>query len=162
MTHIRHECLEAHVLDTGDVFGSLEVFACTIFSAFPSVVHEILGHLAEGSSFLAEIDDNTAAALLRLLHSLFHTEDEIRATCANIGAKDIAAVALVVNTQSETNVRVRHLGWVAEDVYSQATNRRHEELDVVSSNQLGIGSTSLLEQCPAKSSLVWRVYQHLH
>jgi hypothetical protein len=36
---IRHQGLEPHVLDTGDVFGSFEVVRCTIFSTFPRIVH---------------------------------------------------------------------------------------------------------------------------
>lgn len=36
---VRHEGLEPHVLDAGNVFGPFEVVRCAIFPAFPRVVH---------------------------------------------------------------------------------------------------------------------------
>lgn len=40
--NIRHEGLESHVFDAGDVFGPFEVVGCTIFSTFPRVVHHCI------------------------------------------------------------------------------------------------------------------------
>ena len=37
---IRHESLEPHILDAGDVFGPFEVIRRPILPAFPSVVHD--------------------------------------------------------------------------------------------------------------------------
>jgi len=38
---VRHQCLEAHVLDTGDHFSGFEVFIGGVASAFTQVVYEI-------------------------------------------------------------------------------------------------------------------------
>ena len=40
MEDIGHESLEAHVFDTGHVFGSLEIIRSPIFSAFPRIVDD--------------------------------------------------------------------------------------------------------------------------
>jgi hypothetical protein len=42
MENIGHQGLESHVLDTGDIFGSLEIFRCSIKPTLSGVVHEIL------------------------------------------------------------------------------------------------------------------------
>lgn len=41
MQNIGHECLEAHILDPGDVFRAFEVFACAIGAAFSCIVYKI-------------------------------------------------------------------------------------------------------------------------
>lgn len=144
-TYIRHQCLEPHVLDTGNVFGSLEIFARPVFSSLACVVYEVLGHLTESATFFAEVDDNTTTPLLSLLDGFFYTEDEIRSASADIRAEDVASVALVVNAEGETGVGVGHFCWVTEDVNSQPTDWGKEELDVMSSDKLRVRSTSLLE-----------------
>jgi len=144
-TYIRHQCLEPHILDTGNVFGSLEILARPIFSSLACVVHEIFGYLTESTTFFAEVDDNTTATLLGLLDGLFYTKDEIRSASADIRAKDVATVALIVNTESETRIGVGHLCRVTKDVDGQPTDWGKEELDVMSSNKLGVRSASLLE-----------------
>jgi len=50
--------------------------------------------LAKGPAFLAEVDYNAAATVLRFLHGFLDTKDEIWSAGADIGAKDIAAIAL--------------------------------------------------------------------
>jgi hypothetical protein len=47
-------------------------------------VQTYLGHLAQCSSFLSEVDDNSAATILSFLDGLFDTEDEIRPAGADI------------------------------------------------------------------------------
>jgi hypothetical protein len=39
MQNIRHQGLEPHVFDAGDIFGPFEVIRRTIFSSFPRIVH---------------------------------------------------------------------------------------------------------------------------
>lgn len=53
-----------------------------------------LGHFTEGSALFSEVNNDTTAAILRLLDCLFDTEYEIRATCADIGSKHVATIAL--------------------------------------------------------------------
>ena len=43
---VRHEGLEAHVLDAGDHFGPFEVVRRAVFSAFPCVVHHCSLHVS--------------------------------------------------------------------------------------------------------------------
>jgi hypothetical protein len=49
------------------------------------------------SAFFAEIDDNAGAALLGFLDRLLDAEDQIGAACADIGAENIASVALIID-----------------------------------------------------------------
>ena len=154
MQDIGHESLETHVLDTSNVLGTLEVLARPVFASFPGIVHEVLGHFTQRTTFLAEVDDNATAASLRFLDRFLDTKSEVGSACADVGPEHVTSVALVVDAESELGVWIRHLCWVAEDVDGQTANRRQEELDVMTSNEFGIGSTSLLKQCPAQSSLV--------
>jgi hypothetical protein len=99
MQDIRHERLEAHVLDTSDVFGPFEVFASSVFSSLSGVVDKVFGHLTEGTTFLAEIDDDSTSAVLGFLDGFFDTESEVRTASADIRAEDIATIAFVVDTE---------------------------------------------------------------
>jgi len=62
MQDVGHQRLETHILHTGYHLGRLEVLVGRIASALAKVVHKVFGHFAEGSTFLAEVDDNTNAA----------------------------------------------------------------------------------------------------
>lgn len=53
-----------------------------------------LGNFTEGSTLFPEVNNDTTAAILRLLDCLFDTEYEIRAACADIGSEHVAAIAL--------------------------------------------------------------------
>lgn len=44
MEDVRHERLEAHIFHACNVLSSLEVLGCTISTALPGVVHEILSN----------------------------------------------------------------------------------------------------------------------
>lgn len=59
-----------------------------------SARHTILGNFTQRPAFLAEVDDNATSAFLGFLYSLLNTEDQIRTACADIGAKDVASIAL--------------------------------------------------------------------
>jgi hypothetical protein len=54
-----------------------------------------LGDLSQSSSFLSEVDDNTAATVLCFFDSFLDTEDQVRAAGADIRSEYIATVALV-------------------------------------------------------------------
>ena len=66
--HVGHQLLEAHVLHAGDAFGALEVGGRLVAAllALARVVDQELGHLAERAAFLAVVDDQPDAAVLRL------------------------------------------------------------------------------------------------
>ena len=57
--HVRHQLLEAHVLDAGDALGALEVGRGAVAArlALARVVDQELGHLAERPALLAVVDD---------------------------------------------------------------------------------------------------------
>jgi hypothetical protein len=60
-----------------------------------------LSDLSQGPSLLSEIDDNTAAAILRFLDSFLDTEDQVRPASANIGSEHVATIALCTEVSSE-------------------------------------------------------------
>ena len=94
---IRHQSLEAHILDTGDILRTLEVLARTVFATLSGIVHKILCHFAKGTTFLAEVNDYTAAAALCFFDRLLDAKSKVRAARADVGAKHVTAVALVVD-----------------------------------------------------------------
>jgi hypothetical protein len=153
--NVGHQSLEAHVLDSRNVLCSFEVHARRIRAPLASIVDQILGDFAKGSSFFAEVDDHSAASLLGLLDGFFDAEDQVRATGADVRAKDIASIAFVVYAKSEANVRIGHLCGVSKDIHSQASNRRQEELDVVASNEFWVRATSFLEQSSSECTFVY-------
>lgn len=130
--------MEPHVLDPGNILRPLKVLASAVLSSLTRVVHEVFGHLSKRTTLFPEVDDYAAAALLGLLDCLFHAEDEVWPARADIRAEDIAAVALVVDTEGKAHVRIRHLGRVAEDVDGQTADGWEEELNVMAGNQLRV------------------------
>ena len=66
--HVGHQLLEARVLHAGDAFGALEIGRRLVAArlALARVVDEELGDLAERAAFLAVVDDQAGAAVLRL------------------------------------------------------------------------------------------------
>jgi hypothetical protein len=132
-----------------------------------------LGDLSQGSSFLSEVDDNTAATILCLFNGLLDTKDEVRSAGANIGSEYVATVALVVDSQRQSNRLVRHLCRVSETVHSETTDRWEEDFNVSTSNELGqvsirifcmqssiylwVTSASVFEQRTPKSGLIYAI-----
>jgi len=121
--NVWHQRLESHILHTCDILCSLEVFRGTVGASFPRVVDEILGfgqnehnlpaslqaylgHFAQGSSLFAEIDHNATASLLSFLHSFLDAIYQVWATGANVRAKDIRAIAFIVNAKSQSDLLV--------------------------------------------------------
>ena len=90
---IRHQRLEAHVLDAGDVLRALKVLVGAIGAAFARVVDEVLRHLAQRAALLAEVDDDAGAAGLRFFDRLLDPKDQVGATGADVTAEDVGAVA---------------------------------------------------------------------
>jgi hypothetical protein len=44
MENIGHQSLESHILHTGDIFGSFEIFRGTVRSTLSRIVDEVLQH----------------------------------------------------------------------------------------------------------------------
>ena len=153
-THIRHQSLEAHVLDASNILCAFEVFASAILSSLSRVIHEVFCHLTEGATFFSEVDDDTAAAFLGLLDSLFDTKNQVWSASADVRTEDIASITLVVNSERQSYVRISHLCRITENVYSQSADGWEEELDVMAGDQLWVGATCFLEQSSAKRALI--------
>ena len=92
MQDVWHQGLETHVAYTCDILGSLEVLVCCITSALSGIVHEVFDDLAQGTTFLAEIDGKTTAAVLCFSNGFLDTECEVRTAGADIGLENIASV----------------------------------------------------------------------
>ena len=54
---------------------------------------DVLGHLAEGTTLLAEVDDETNPSALGTTNALLNGVGEVRFTCADVGAEDVRTVA---------------------------------------------------------------------
>lgn len=54
---------------------------------------DLLGDLAEGATLLAEVNDETNATALRTTDALLDGVNQVRLTCADIGAEDVGTVA---------------------------------------------------------------------
>ena len=52
----------------------------------------LLGHFAEGTAFLAEIDHDTDTTSLSTMYTLLDSIDEVWFTSANVRSKDVGAV----------------------------------------------------------------------
>jgi hypothetical protein len=151
---IRHQRLEAHVLDASNVFGALEVVGSAIGTPLPCVIYQVFSHFAQRSALFAEIYDYSAAAILSFLDRFFNAEEKIRSTGANVRPEDITSIALVVDSQRQADRIIRHFGGIAETVHSEATNGRQEDFNVAASNKLWVASTSMLKQRASQGSLV--------
>jgi hypothetical protein len=63
MENIGHQSLESHILHTGDIFGSFEIFRGTVRSTLSRIIDEVLCNFAQSSAFFAEVDDYPTASL---------------------------------------------------------------------------------------------------
>src|SRR6516165_7332731 len=79
--NVRHQLLKAHVLYTGDAFGTAEIAVDRIAAGLPlpRVVHEELGDFTKRSPLLAIVNDDPDPALLRGLNANSNPVNEIRA-----------------------------------------------------------------------------------
>ena len=79
-------------------------------------------------------DHNARAAALRGFNTLLDGVCEIRSACANVGAKDIRTITLVVDPHCQFDVFVLYFGRVAPDVGlsgNQISGARRHRRDVV-------------------------------
>ena len=129
MDHVRHQLLEARVLDAGDAFGALEIGRRLVAArlALARIVDEELGDLAERAAFLAVVDDEADAAVLRLPRRLLDAVGEIGPAGADVGAEHVRAVAFVMDAAGERLALVAEDGRIAEDVERHAADRRQED-----------------------------------
>ena len=155
MQHVRHQLLEAHVLDPGHAFGAFEVGLGPVAArlALAGVVDEELGDLAEGAALLAVVDDEPASALLGGPDAHLDAVREIGPAGADVGAEDVGAVAFVVHAAGDLAPGIGDRARVAEDVHGDAADRGQEDLQVVAGHELGEHAPGVLEQAAAQLAL---------
>src|SRR6266567_1895958 len=148
MEDIGHQLLKAHVLHAGHTFRAAEIGVGPIAAqlAFAGVVDKEFGDLAKRSPLLAVVDDDADPALLRSLDTDFDTVDEIRAARADVRAKDIRAVALVMNAAGNHGVRIGNPLDITEEIDGRAADRRQQDLNIGPGDQLGEHAPGLLEE----------------
>lgn len=76
----------------------------------------------------------------------FDAEDQVRTAGADVGPKDVGAIAFVVDTEGKTAVWIGHFGWVTEYVDGQSANWGKEQLDVVACDEFRVGSAGIFEE----------------
>ena len=74
----------------------------------------VLGDFAEGTAFLAEVDDKSDAPTLCCADALFDGVDEVGFAGADVGAEDVGAVAFVVDAEGEFFGFVGEVGGVSD------------------------------------------------
>ena len=155
MEQVGHQLLEAHVLDARHAFGAVEVLRRRIAAglALARVVDQELGDLAQGAAFLAIVDDDAQPALLRHFHADLDAVREIGPAGADVGAEDVGAVALVVEAAGDLRLRLADLFHVAEEIDRGAADRRQEQFEVGTCDQLGVHAAGLLEERSAQIDL---------
>src|SRR5439155_24124942 len=116
MEDIGHQLLEAHVLDAGDALGTAEISVggVTAGLALARVVDEEFGDLAEGPALLAVVDDDPDPALLRRLCANLDAMHEIGPARADVGAKDVRAIAFVVDAAGDDRLLAADRADIAE------------------------------------------------
>ncbi len=155
MEDIGHQLLEAHVLHAGHALGAREVLVGRVAAhlALARVVDQELGHLAERPAFLARVGDEADAAALRAADALLDGMREIGPAGADVGAEDVGAVALVVDSGRELDLGVGQVARVAEDVERLAADGREEDLEVGAGHELGVHAARFLEEHAAQVGL---------
>jgi len=119
---IRHQGLEAGILDTCNLLCTLEISFRRISSllSLSRVVDQILGDFSQRSPLFSEIDDDSTSSLLRRLDAFLNGVRQIGATGTNVTAKDITSVAFIVNTACEFDVFVGNGIRITPDVNGQS------------------------------------------
>src|SRR3984893_16961258 len=128
---IRHQLLKPHVLHACDAFGAAEIGVSPIAAqlTLTGVVDEEFGDLAKRSPLLAVVDDDPAPARWRGRDADFYPLQEVRAARADVRAKDIRAVALVVNAAGDHRVRVGDTLDITKEIERRAADRRPQGPD---------------------------------
>mmetsp|Transcript_5690 Transcript_5690/g.20028 ORF Transcript_5690/g.20028 Transcript_5690/m.20028 type:complete len:228 (+) Transcript_5690:376-1059(+) len=155
MEGIRHEFLESHVFHSSNTSSAMEVRFCTISTLLPlpGIVNQELGNLAKRASLLSEVHDDTDATILSGSYALLDPMHEIGSAGADIGAKDIRPVALIMNPHSANLGRILQILCWSEDVDGESSDGGKEDLQVRSGDELGEHPTSLLEHASSEGCL---------
>src|SRR5277367_4833355 len=124
MYRVRHELLEAGILNAGDALSALEISRSRVAAllALARVVDQEFRDLAECASFLAVIDDDAETAGLAGARAFFDAVNEIRPAGTDIRTKDVGAVAFDVDAARDPRARIGKLCDVAEQIDGRAAD----------------------------------------
>lgn len=100
------------------------------------------------------IDDETDATVLGLFDTFLHAIDKVGSASANVGTKDVRAIALVVDTNCHTGLGIRKQLVVSKDVTCQTTDGWQEDLEVRSGDELGVHPSSVLTKMIKRNGYV--------
>ena len=65
---------DTYIADTGNILCPSEILIGGVATTLARIVHKILNNFSKGSTFLAEVDDHTTAAVLCLSDCFANTE----------------------------------------------------------------------------------------
>mmetsp|Transcript_65176 Transcript_65176/g.173780 ORF Transcript_65176/g.173780 Transcript_65176/m.173780 type:complete len:527 (-) Transcript_65176:281-1861(-) len=144
---IGHEDLEAGVGHASHLLGAVEILGrlVTALLALTHVVDEVFCHLPKRSALFSEVYNDSCAASLSTLDALLDGLRQVRPACADVRAKHIAPVALVVHPARKLDGLVRDLLGVSPDVDRHPADGRQEQLHVHPRQQLRVHGVGLLE-----------------
>src|SRR6202022_3903352 len=60
-----------YIFDSGDAFCAFKVLGSPVAGAFSDIINEVFCNFAEGTTFLAEIDDNARTSCLSFFDGFF-------------------------------------------------------------------------------------------
>mmetsp|Transcript_91701 Transcript_91701/g.230452 ORF Transcript_91701/g.230452 Transcript_91701/m.230452 type:complete len:286 (-) Transcript_91701:329-1186(-) len=147
MEDIGHEHLEARIRDTCHLLRAIEIFCGSIptLLALAHIVDKILGHLAQCPALLPEVDADACSSILCCLDALLDGVRQIGPARANVRAKHVAAIALIMDPHSELHRLIWDLLGITPDVDRHAANWRQEKLQVLACKKLRVHGVRLLE-----------------
>src|SRR6185295_13991320 len=131
--------LEAHVLHAGHALGAREIRFGAIAArlALARVVDEELGDLAQRAAFLAVIDNDADAALLRHVDADFDAVREVGPAGADVGAEYVGAVAFIVQATGDFCFGFAEFADIAEEIQRHPADGWQEYFQVRTRYQLG-------------------------
>ena len=94
-------------------------------------------------TFLATVDDQTAAALLRTENALLDAVCQIGPAGADVTSEDITAIALVMRAHGELLGGVGEMGDIAEYIDGHAADGGQEDIQLGTRDQLGVHAVGL-------------------
>mmetsp|Transcript_24443 Transcript_24443/g.66386 ORF Transcript_24443/g.66386 Transcript_24443/m.66386 type:complete len:365 (+) Transcript_24443:461-1555(+) len=152
--HVWGELVEALVGEAGHAVRLAEVGLDRVaLGTLASIVHEELGHLAQGVALLARVDDEARAAGLSRLDAALDTVEQRGPARGLVAAEDVRVAGLVVDANGERLGRIRDGGHAANHVHGHAIDGGHEKLDVGARDELRVHACGLLMEDAAQVDL---------
>src|SRR5262245_7809352 len=132
MDDVRHELLEARILHARDALSPFKVGGRGVTSllTLACVVDQKFRDFTECAAFLAIVDDDTKAAVLRTADAFLDAVHEVWTAGADVGAEDVGTVAFVMDPARHNGARILKPLDVAEQINRDASNRWQEDLQI--------------------------------